>query len=169
MQGHNRQLYPEGDQQPAVTEQLEAGAEVFGSQFGIFKAGGAAAGKGHGQGHQQDEQGAAGRIEDEFGGCVLAFFSAPDGQQQVHRQQFQLPCQEEQQHVLHGEYGDLAAVHGQQQEIKQPWFHRHGPGRQGRQGGDETGEQDQRHGEAIGPHRPAQAQLRQPGHPLVEL
>jgi hypothetical protein len=81
----------------------------------------AAAVEGHGQAGQQDEQRAAGGVEDELGGGVLTLLAAPDGQQQIHRHQLQLPGQEEQQHVLHGEHGDLAAIHGQQQEIEQPW------------------------------------------------
>ena len=50
VQGHDRQLHAEGDQQTGVAEQLEAGAELLGSQGGVFEAGGAAAEKAHGEG-----------------------------------------------------------------------------------------------------------------------
>ena len=169
VQRHDRKLHAEGDQQPGVAEQLKARAEVFGCKSGVLKTGGAAAEEAHGQGGQQDEQGAAGGVEDEFGCGVLAFLAAPDGQQQIHRDQFQLPGQEEQQHVLHGEHSDLAAVHGQQQEIKQPRFETHRPCRQAGQAGDEAGEQDQRHREPVGSHRPGEAKIRQPAHPFGQL
>ena len=148
---------------------MKACAEVFGRKNGVLKAGGAAAEEAHGQSGQQDEQGTAGGVEDEFGGGVLAFLAAPDGQQQIHRDQFQLPGQEEQQHVLHGEDGDLAAVHGQQQEIKQARLETHRPCRQAGQGCDEAGEQNQRHRQPIGSHRPCEPQIGKPAHPFRQL
>ena len=169
VQRYDRQLDPEGDQQAGVTEHLEAGAERLCGQGRVFKAGGAAAVKAHGQGRQQDEHRATGGVEDELGGGVLAFLGAPDRQQQVDRQQLQLPGQEEQQHVLHGEHGDLAAIHRQDQEIKEPRLEGDRPGRQHRQGGDEAGQQDQGHRQAVGPHGPGQPQIGQPLHPLHQL
>ena len=162
VQRHDRQFHAEGDQQAGVGEELELRGEVLGHQGRVFEGGCPTAVEGHGQAHDQDEQGAACRVEDELGGGVLALFAAPDGQQQVHRQQFQLPGQEEQQHVLHGEHGDLAAIHGQQQEIEELRLEGHRPGGQGGQGGDETGEQDQGHRDAVCPNRPGQAQVWQP-------
>ena len=169
VQGHDRQLDAKGNQQAGITEQLELLGEVLGHQGREFKGGGAAPVEGHGQGRQQDENRAPGRIENEFCCRVLALFGSPDRQQQVNRQQLQLPGQEEEQHVLHGKHGDLAAIHGQDQEIKEPWFEGHRPGGQHGEGGDEAGEQDQGHGQAIGAHGPGQPQVRQPGHPFHQL
>ncbi len=97
------------------------------------------------------------------------FLAAPDRQQQVHRDQLELPGEEEQKHVLHGKHGDLAAIHRQQEEIKQLWFEAHWPGRQHRQGRDEAGQEDQRHRDTVGTHRPLQPQIRQPAHLLHQL
>ena len=142
---------------------------MLGRQLGVFKGGGAAAVEGHAQGHQEDEQGAAGGVEDELGGGVLAPLAAPDGQQQIHRNQLQFPGQEEQQHVLDRENRDLAPIHGQQQEIEQLGFEAHRPCGQARQGGDKAGEQDQRHREPVSTDGPSQAQLRKPGDGLAQL
>ena len=169
VQGHDRELHPKGDQQPRITEQLEPRWEALGHQGGILKRGNSPAVEGHGQPRQQDEQGASCGVKDELGGGVLALFATPDRQQQIDGQQFQFPGQEEQQHVLHGEDGDLAAIHGQEQEEEELGFEGDRPGRQHRQRGDEAGEKDQGHRDAIGAHRPGQADIGQPLHPLHQL
>ena len=160
VQRHDRQLHTEGDEQACVAEQLEATAEVLRRQGGVLKAGGSSAKEAHGQGRQQDEQGTAGCVEDEFGGGVLALLATPDRQEQIHRDQFQFPGQEEQQHVLHGEHGDLAAIHRQEQEIEQAWLEAHRPGRQAGQAGNEAGQQDQRHRQPIGSNGPGETKVR---------
>ena len=169
VQGDDRQLDAEGDQQTGVTEQLETGAELLGCQGCVFEAGSAAAEKAHGKSREQDEQRAACGVEDELGGGVLTFLAAPDGQKQIDGNQLQLPGQEEQQHVLDGEDSDLAAIHGQEQKIEQTRLEGHRPGRQTGERGDEAGEQDQWHGKAISAHRPGESEIRKPVHPFGEL
>jgi hypothetical protein len=104
-----------------------------------------------------------------LGGRILTFLAAPDGEQQVNRNQFQFPGQEEQEHVLNGEHRDLATVHGQQQKVEELGFEAHRPGGETGQGRDEAGEQDQGHRQAVGSNRPGQTELRQPGDVLPEL
>ena len=165
---NDRQLHAEGDQQARIGQQLELQGEALGHQVAVLKARVAAV-EGHRQARQEDEQRAASGVEDEFGGGVLAFFAAPNRQQEIDRNQLQLPGQEEEQHVLDSEDGDLAAIHGQQQEIEQPRLKAHRPGRQDGEGCDEAREQDQRHGDAVGAHRPGQPQFGEPAHPLDQL
>ena len=147
---------------------MELQGEALGHQVAVLKAGGPAV-EGHGQARQEDEQRTASGVKDELGGGVLAFFPAPDRQEQIDRQQLQLPGQEEQQHVLDSEDGDLAAIHRQQQEIEQPGLEAHGPGRQHGQGRNEAGQQDQRHGDPVGSNRPGEPHLREPADPLHQL
>jgi len=54
-----------------------------------------------------------------FGGSVLASCPPKDRQQQVHRQQFQLPARKNKA-CLNGEDGDLAAIHRQDQKKNRP-------------------------------------------------
>ena len=75
----DREYYRLFFQEPGIAEQLKACAEVFGRKSGVLKAGGAAAEEAHGQSGQEDEQGAASGVENEFCGGVLAFLAAPDG------------------------------------------------------------------------------------------
>ena len=95
----HRQFHAEANQETHVTQQSEAAARRTSRQFRDVE-GERVTGEGQCQAADQDQQRGQGRVKDEFGGGVLAVLSAPDGNQQVDGNQFQLPGQEEEQEVL---------------------------------------------------------------------
>ena len=115
----HRQFHAEANQETHVTQQAEAAAGGTGRQFRDVE-GERVTGEGQCQAADQDQQRGQGRVKDEFGGGVLAVLSAPDGNQQVDGNQFQLPGQEEEQEVLRQKHQALGRGLNKHQGEVQP-------------------------------------------------
>ena len=168
MQGEHGQLDAKAHQETEVTEQAEGSTRRAAGQLGEVEAE-AVAGEGQGQAAEQDQQGGRSRVEDEFGGGVLALLASPDCDQQVDRHQFQFPGQEEEQEVLGEENEPLGrGLHQHQGEVE-AGFALDVPAGGHRKQGHQPGKQHQRCREPIGRQGPLQAEGRHPADPFHQL
>ena len=92
VQGEHRQFHAEAHQESEVAEQSEAAARRTGGQLCEVQ-GELITRQGQGQSADQDQQRGQSCVQDEFGGGVLTFMSAPDRDQQINMNQVHLPVQ----------------------------------------------------------------------------
>ena len=168
MKREHRQLHAKSHQEAEVAEQTKASPGRTGCELGEVE-GDLIARKGQGQAADQDQQRGEGGVEDEFGGGVLAVLTTPDGDQQVHRHQLELPGQEEQQKVLGQEHHALGGGLNQKQGEIQPRFALNRPARRNGEEGHQSAEDHQGSGEAVGSEGPLQSDGGEPADPFNQL
>ncbi|CAI8160193.1 MAG: Uncharacterised protein [Synechococcus sp. CC9902] len=168
VQREHRQLDPESHQEAQIAEQTEAaacraGGEIADVQRELITR------KSQRQTADQDQQRGQGGVKDELGGCVLAVLAAPDGDQQIHRHQFQFPGQEEEQEILGEEDQALSRGLNQQQSEVEAGFSLDRPARCDGEKGDQTAEHHQRCRESVDAQGPFQTDGGDPADPFHEL
>ena len=99
VQREHRQFHAKAHQEAEIAKQPERAARRPLGQLGEIERERVAR-KSEGEPADQDQQRCKRRVENEFGGCVLAVLTSPDGDQEVNRHQLQFPGQEEEQEIL---------------------------------------------------------------------
>ncbi len=112
---------------------------------------GVAAPEVQGEDRHQDEDGAEQRVEQELDRRVLPVLAAPDGDQEVHRQEHDLEEDVEEDQVERQEHAHHAGQEQQEQGVIAADFLLDVPRRQARQDRDEAGEHDEAEADAVEP------------------
>ena len=120
MNWYNREFDAKGNQESCIAPELEVLWESLLHQSGVLKVGSTTTcPESHRQSSNKNEQRTSCSVDNELRSSILAIFTSPDCNHEIHRNKFQFPRQEEQDQILNCKDHNLTTCHQKQQEVEQ--------------------------------------------------